>query len=180
MTPDEYVQYLKDNGYALDAPESESKDEDKELEPLAQRLKKKLESMTQEELQKKWDELNHYNDNCPTIDETVGFGAVSRTSEEIKEAIKAARNYISRLEDELHSAYEREFEEKMGIEKGDTVYTFNGEKYRYVGLDYTSQYFVRVNPVKKDSTFAQTNRTILHSKFTPETIHGENIKQENI
>ena len=147
------------------------------METLAQRLKEKIDSMSEEELERKWNELDHYNDNCPTIDETVGFGAASRTSEEIEEEIKAARNYLSRLVDELHSAREREFEEKMGIEKGDTVYTFNGEKYRYVGLDNTCQYFMRVNPVKKDGTFAQTNRTISYSKFSRDSIHGENIKQ---
>jgi hypothetical protein len=61
------------------------------METLAQRLKEKIDSMSEEELERKWNELNHYNDNCPTIDETVGFGAASRTREEIEEELKAAR-----------------------------------------------------------------------------------------
>lgn len=61
------------------------------METLAQRLKEKIDSMSEEELERKWNELDHYNDNCPTIDETVGFGAASRTREEIEEELKAAR-----------------------------------------------------------------------------------------
>ena len=95
MTPDEYVQYLKDKGYALDAPESKPKDGDKELEPLAQRLKAELESMTQEELEAKWEELKHWNEVGPTIEEYLG----TVTEDEVKAQEIAESQYSKRTKD---------------------------------------------------------------------------------
>jgi len=39
------------------------------MNKIVKELRKKLESMTQEELDAEWEELKHYNDYGPTVDE---------------------------------------------------------------------------------------------------------------
>lgn len=99
-----------------------------------------------------------------------------RTIKEIEKEMSETCKRLEALKQERKEAHAFEFEQKFGVKKGDTIYSFDGKKYRYLDIYDSWGGFIKCNPTKKDGDFSKSVITESIAKFSPETIHGNKEK----